>query len=134
MTFASGGCHYWVVKGGGIILSGLCALSPADMAHWQYNPRCERRGPVKLEILVNQVGLMVQTDDTLPCHYGADHYGACQYGESAMAHARLAQVQYDAGSIWRIPLWRSSSMAHSSMPQFRCGAVPVCRSFAIMSV
>ena len=67
-----------------------------------------------------------------------DHYGACQYGESAMAHARLAQVQYDAGSIWRIPLWRSSSMGHfivcrsSSVALFQCGAVPVCRSFAVM--
>ena len=53
-----------------------------------------------------------------------------------MAHARMAQVQYDAGPAWRIPLWRSSgvthfSMAHASMPQFRCGAVPVCRSFAV---
>ena len=30
---------------------------------------------------------------TVPCHYGAYHYGACQYDASAMAHARLAQVQ-----------------------------------------
>ena len=40
-------CFWWVsllgCKGwGGIILSWLCALSPADMAHWQYNPRCQR--------------------------------------------------------------------------------------------
>ena len=58
-------------------------------------------------------------------------YGACQYGESAMAHARLAQVQYDAGSIWRIPLWRSSSMANFSMPQFQRGAVPVWRCSSV---
>ena len=56
-----------------------------------------------------------------------------------MAHARLAQVQYDAGPVWRISLWRSSSMthfsmAHSTMTQvqycafqygaFQCAAVP----------
>ena len=40
-------------------------------------------------------------------HYGAYHYDTCQIG---------------AGS-----LWRRSSMAHSTLPQFRCGAVPMWR-------
>ena len=33
-----------------------------------------------------------------------------------------------------VPQGRTSSMAHSSMPQFRRGAVLVCRSFVVMSI
>ena len=62
-------------------------------------------------------------------HYGAYHYGASQYDASAMAHARLAQVQYDAGPVWRISLWRRTSMthftmAHSTIAQVQYGAFP----------
>ena len=64
---------------------------------------------------------------SVPCHYGACHYGACQYDASAMAHARLAQVQYDAGPVWRISLWHRTSMthftmAHSTIAQVHYGA------------
>ena len=79
---------------------------------------------------------------------------------ASMAHASMPQFRCGAvpvcricGSfmpVWRMPVCRSSgvalfqcvavspsvarrhaSMAHASMPQFRCGAVPVCRSFAV---
>ena len=51
----------------------------------------------------------------VPCQYGAYHHGACQYDASGMTHPRLAQVQYDAGPVWRTSLWRRSSMTHFSM-------------------
>ena len=42
-----------------------------------------------------------------------------------MAHATIASP------LWRMLGWYMSSMAHSSMPQFRRGAVPACRTFAM---
>ena len=82
-------------------------------------------------------------------------YGACQtdagtdagpvwrisiWRRSSMTHFTMAHVQYDAfqygafhysaGLVWRISVWRIPVRCSSG----RCGAIPVCRSFAVMSV
>ena len=75
------------------------------------------------------------------CNAAAIERVSCEQPSFEMADCDRVNLLYHAAQLIKseitdasVPQWRTSSMAHSSMPQFRCGAVLVCRSFARMSV
>ena len=75
------------------------------------------------------------------CNAAAIERVSCEQPSFEMAGCDRVRLLYHAAQLIKseitdasVPQWRTSSMAHASMPQFRRGAVLVCRSFAGMSV
>ena len=87
------------------------------------------------------ISLQYVINSAYNCNAAAIESVSCEQPSFEMAGCDRVRLLYHAAQLIKseitdasVPQWRTSSMAHASMPQFRRGAVLVCRSFAGMSV
>ena len=96
----------------------------------------------KSELLYSTaISLQDVINSAYKCNAAAIERVFCKQPSFEMADCDRVKLLYHAAQLIKseitdasVPQWRTSSMAHASMPQFRCGAFLVCRSFASMSV
>ncbi len=96
----------------------------------------------KSELLYSTaISLQDVINSAYKCNAAAIERVSCEQPSFEMADCDRVKLLYHAAQLIKseitdasVPQWRTSSMAHASMPQFRRGAVLVCRSFAGMSV
>ena len=87
------------------------------------------------------ISLQYGINSAYKCNAAATEGVFCEQPSFEMADRDRVKLLYHASQLIKseitdafVPQWRTSSMVHASMPQFRRCAVLVCRSFAGMSV